>query len=137
MVIQSVENAEPLYPPRSNAIFHGQTSASNSFPIEIWEEIFKWLPRSDIKNLLPVPHPIIHAVSSELYWREIYLRLHIFNERMEMEDLQIWNIQRPFGIMTKLLRDHSFAHHVRALKISVKNHTIYSLRDRGLQDKAP
>src|ERR1700688_2559163 len=68
MVIQSVENAEPLYPPQSNAIFRGQTSARNSFPVEIWEEIFKWLPRSDIKNLLPVPHPIIHAVSSELYW---------------------------------------------------------------------
>jgi hypothetical protein len=102
----------------SHAIMHGAESSKFSLPIEIWEEIVKWLPHCDLRTLLFVPHPI-RAVASEQFWREITLRFDIFSDTMGMEDLEIFHVRRSFGIMTKILRDPKFAHRVRALKVCV------------------
>jgi hypothetical protein len=81
-------------------------------PIEIWGEISRRLPRSDLKTLLLVPHPI-REVASQMFWQDISLRFDVYAK----PDFEIWHIERSFGIMTRILRDPSFACRVRTLKI--------------------
>jgi hypothetical protein len=113
---QSAENAEYLFPWQSNPVF--RCAGCFRLPTEIWGEIAKRLPRSDLRNLMLVPHPL-RGIASELFWQEISLQFDIFYDTKGMKDFEIYNVHRSFGIMTKLLRDNTFAHRVQALNVHI------------------
>jgi hypothetical protein len=91
-------------------------------PIELWGEILRWLPRSSLKTLLHIPHPL-RGSASELYFQEI--DLHFENHpqldmalNVDLAQSAAWNMQRSLEILTRILRNVLFACRVRMLKIS-------------------
>jgi len=114
-------------------ISHGRRDLKNQpqLPVEIWGEISQWLPRSDLKTLLHIPHPL-RGLASELYFREIILLFEMHPPlsmalNFELAQSAAWHMQRSLEILTRILRDVSFARRVRTLKISENESTHANL----------
>ncbi|KIM82412.1 hypothetical protein PILCRDRAFT_88514 [Piloderma croceum F 1598] len=118
-------------PSRSNPLLRDQYGGPFRLPIEIWEEISRYLSRSDLKSLLLVPHPI-REVASEMFWQDISLRLGVYAK----PDFEIWHIERSFGIMTRILMDPPFACRVRTLKIDIEVDGGYRFDRRTNESRA-
>ena len=100
-------------------------------PVEIWREIAAYLPRSDIRALLFVPH--LRHIVLELYFQDIDLHLGVFQPEYDQRyrttfkcdtvqsTLHTWHLQRSLDLMARMMRDSVFASYVKNIKICACN----------------
>jgi hypothetical protein len=92
-------------------------------PAEIWSEVANWLPRSDWRTLLYIPHAL-RKFAVDLFFRDILLQFDVYGYHpgdarlnSDLEELEAWHSKRSLDIMTRILRDRGFANRVRTLNV--------------------
>jgi hypothetical protein len=104
-------------------------------PAEMWCEIATCLSRPDWRTLLHVPHPL-RRFALDFFFRDIFLQFDVYGyhpgdvgPKFGVKELEAWHSKRSLGIMTRILRDRSFANRVRTLKVLMCDHRESRLAD--------
>jgi hypothetical protein len=108
----------------------GNSRNQPELPVEIWAEISQWLPRSDLKTLLYVPHPL-RVSASELYFREIVVEFYVCPTLFMASHLGLAqpvarNTQKSLEILLRILKDAPFARRVKTFKIFMNDSKVAS-----------